>query len=204
MPSAQALQRLKAGNGRHRRQQAGEGLAPGDPTPADFPFALVVGCLEPAAAGEQLFAEKPGAVQCVRTAGPTLGAETMAAIEYAALVQNVAVVLVLGHEGCGVLTAAANARSAGDLRLPGSLGAWVPQAATGTRLGDPATGHVRALRATLRGADSLLTLTRSGQLKIAGGVLDRTTGLIEFLPDEPDVVEDDTPVKAGPTVRYGS
>ena len=186
MPSGQALQRLHAGNERHVKRLSGDAQAPGDPTRAAFPFALVVGCFEPDAAGEHLFAEKPGAVQCVRTAGPSLGADTMAAIEYAVLVQNVGVVLVLGHSGCGVLTAAADARAAGPVPLPGDLAAWVPLAAAGTRLGKPASGHVRALRAALRNADSLLTLTRSGQVKIAGGVLDPATGAIEFLPDEPD------------------
>lgn len=204
MPSGQALQRLHAGNERHVKRLSGDAQAPGDPTRAAFPFALVVGCFEPDAAGEHLFAEKPGAVQCVRTAGPSLGADTMAAIEYAVLVQNVGVVLVLGHSGCGVLTAAADARAAGPVPLPGDLAAWVPLAAAGTRLGKPASGHVRALRAALRNADSLLTLTRSGQVKIAGGVLDPATGAIEFLPDEPDEVEDDTPGFASTPVRYGS
>ena len=49
----------------------------------------------------------------VRNAGPTLGSDAMAAVEYAALVQNVGVVLVLAHQGCGVLPAAAAARAAG-------------------------------------------------------------------------------------------
>jgi carbonic anhydrase len=204
MPSGQALQRLQAGNVRHVKQLSGEAQAPGDATRAAHPFALVVGCLEPDAAGEHLFAERPGAVQCVRTAGPSLGADTVAAIEYAVLVQNVGVVLVLGHRGCGVLTAAADARAAGGVALPGQLAGWVPLAAAGTRLGEPATGHVRALRAALRGTDSLLTLTRSGQVKIAGGVLDPVTGAIAFLPDEPDEVEDDTPRATGTPVRYGS
>ncbi len=203
MPSAQALQRLMAGNVRYQRQRTGEQLAPGDQTPAGFPFALVVGCLEPNAAAEHLFAERPGSVQCVRNAGPSLGGDTMAAIEYAALVQNVGVVLVLTHLGCGVLTAAANARLAGDLPLPGTLAAWVPLAASGTRLGEPAVGHVRALRATLRATDSLLTLLWSGRLKIAAGVLNPTTGAIDFLPDEPDEVEDDSP-SAPVRVVYGS
>lgn len=203
MPSAQALQRLVAGNERYQRQRTGEHLPPGDRTPAAFPFALVVGCMEAGAAGEHLFAEQPGSVQCVRSAGPSLGDDTVAAVEYAALVQNVGVVLVLAHQRCGVLTAAANARSAGDLRLPGALGGWVPRAASGTRLGEPATGHARALRAALRSTDSLLTLLWYGQLKIAGGVLDPATGAIDFLPDEPDEVPDDaTPPRFG--VRYGS
>ena len=47
-------------------------------------------------------------------------------------------------------------------------------------------------------------MTRSGQVKIAGGVLDPATGAIEFLPDEPDEVEDDTPGFASTPVRYGS
>ncbi|MFT3859720.1 carbonic anhydrase [Micropruina sp.] len=193
MPSAQALQRLKAGNARYVTQRSGEGHSPGSPVTAEFPFAVVVGCLEPDAAGEHLFAETPGAVQCVRTAGPSLGADTMAAIEYAVLVQNVSLVLVLGHQGCGALRAAADARAAGSVPLPGELTGWVSRAATGTRLGDPATGHVRALRAVLHRADSLLTLIRSGEVKIAAGVLAPATGAIEFLPDEPDEVEDDCP-----------
>ena len=120
MPSAQALHRLIAGNERHQREHSGEAAAPGDQAPAAFPFALVVGCLEPGAASEELFAERPGAIECVRTAGPSLGADTMSAIEYAALVQNVGVVLVLGHQGCGVVTAAKDVRAAGGppLRTP--------------------------------------------------------------------------------------
>lgn len=203
MPSAQALQRLMAGNVRYQRQRTGESLAPGDLSPAAFPFALVVGCLEPNAAGEHLFAERSGAVQCVRNAGPSLGDDTVAAIEYAVLVQNVGVVLVLAHTGCGVLAAAANARAAGNVPLPGALAGWVPRAASGTRLGEPAVGHVRALRAALRRTDSLLTLLWSGQLKIAAGVLNPVTGAIDFLPDEPDDVEDDSP-QSPVGVRYGS
>ncbi len=214
MPSAQALQRLVAGNGRHQREHTGEDAARGDQAPAAFPFALVVGCLEPGAASEELFAERPGAIECVRTAGPSIGSDTMAAIEYAALVQNVGVVLILGHQGCHAVTAAKDARAAGRPPLPGALGAWVGLAAAGStalptadiEVADAVTGHVRELRAQLRRADSLLTLTRSGQLKIAGGVLDDVTRGIAFLPDEPDEV-----VEAGPgtaprvdPTRYGS
>jgi carbonic anhydrase len=214
MPSAQALQRLIAGNGRHRRERAGEHLAPGDLAPAAFPFALIVGCLEPGAASEELFAERPGAIECARTAGPTLGSDTLAAIEYAALVQNVGVVLVLGHAGCRAVSLAKNARAANGVALPGVLAEWVGLAAagsaalpaTGSKAADAVTGHVRALRAQLRRTDSLLTLTRSGQLKIAGGVLDEVTGGIDFLPDEPDeVIESGSSVAPRPDpTRYGS
>lgn len=190
MPSAQALQRLRSGNHRHLRQLSGES-AGGDMTPADFPYALVVGCIEPGAAGEELFAERPGAIECVRTAGPSLGADAMAAIEFAALVQNVGVVLVLAHPGCAALASARAARRATGLNLSPSLAEWVQTASAGTAGEDPALGHVRALRARLRAADALLTLTRSGQVKIAGGVLDPVTREIAFLPDEPDDFVDD-------------
>lgn len=214
MPSAQALHRLIAGNERHQREHSGEAAAPGDQAPAEFPFALVVGCLEPGAASEELFAERPGAIECVRTAGPSLGSDTMAAIEYAALVQNVGVVLILGHRGCGAVRAARDARAAGRPPLPGVLGKWVGLAAAGStarptvdiKAADAVTGHVRALRAELRRADSLLTLTRSGQLKIAGGVLNDVTRGIAFLPDEPDEVVELGPgvgARVDPT-RYGS
>lgn len=214
MPSAQALRRLIAGNERYRRIRAGEAAAAGDAVRADFPFALVLGCLEPGAAGEGLFAEHPGAVACLRTAGPSLGTDTLAGVEYAALVHNVGVVLVLGHRGCGAVTAARDARAAGTPELPGALGGWVTTAAAGSTAlpapgstaADPVTGHVRALRAGLSRVDSLLTLTRGGRLKIAGGVLDEATGAIDFLPDEPDEViepEAGTGPRPDPT-RYGS
>ncbi|MCW3159125.1 carbonic anhydrase [Micropruina sonneratiae] len=240
MPSAQALQRLKAGNERYCKQRAGEGAPPGDAAPAQFPFALVVGCLEPGAAAEEFFAERPGAILCLRTAGPSLGADAVAGIEYAVLVQNVAVVLVLAHRGCAAVETARVARQAG-VALPGSLDGWVRSAAAGTppptsadpgrgglvprpvaalvpvaaaggqaappTAGEPVEAHVRALRADLRRADSLLTLTRSGKVKIAGGVLDRDSGAIDFLPDEPDPFDlADEPaavVRPDPT-RYGS
>lgn len=205
MPSAQALQRLKSGNQRHLRQLGGE-PAGGDATPAGFPYALVVGCLEPGAAGEELFAERPGAVACVRTAGPSLGSDAMAAVEFAALVHNVGVVLVLGHAGCGAIASARAARRAAGVRLPPALSEWVRTASAGTAADEPVLGHVRALRARLRVADALLSLTRSGQLKIAGGVLDPVTRAIEFLPDEPDdFVEDPDPEPHRPDpTRYGS
>lgn len=212
MPSAQALQRLIAGNGRHQREVAGEGQPSGDSTPAAFPFALVVGCLEAGAAGEELFADRPGAIECVRTAGPSLGRDAMAAIEYAALVQNVGVVLILGHQGCGAVMAAKDARAAGFPPLPGVLGEWAELAATGCAalptkditVADAVTGHVRALRAQLRTADSLLSLTRSGQLKVAGGVLDDDTRGIAFLPDEPDEVVEPVGTPRPDPTRYGS
>lgn len=204
MPSAQALQRLKSGNQRHLRQLTGA-TAGGDITPAAFPYALVVGCLEPGAASEELFAERPGAIECLRTAGPSLGSDAVAAIEFAALVQNVGVVLILGHPGCAALASARAARGASGLNLTPALAEWVRTASAGTGGDDPVLGHVRALRARLRAADALLTLTRGGQLKIAGGVLDPVTREIDFLPDEPDdFVEDGDPQQAPDPTRYGS
>lgn len=119
MPSAQALQRLQAGNVRYCQQRAGNAPPPGDATPAGFPFALVVGCLEPEGGRRTPARGEAGAIEVVRKAGPSLGSDALAAVEYAALVQNVGVVLVLAHR-CGVLTAAAAARAATRVAsLPG-------------------------------------------------------------------------------------
>lgn len=205
MPSAQALQRLRAGNQRYQRHLAGEPLPPGDAGTAQFPFALVVGCLDAGAAGEDLFAERPGAVSCVRAAGPSLGEDVQAAVEYAALVHNVAVVLLLAHRGCAVLQTAAQARRSG-VALPGALGSWSATAAIGTGAVDAAAGHVLGLRQRLRQHDSLVSLTRDSRLLIAAGVLDPATGAIEFLPDEPTVEQVDQIEEgpATPTGQYGS
>ncbi|MBU2666277.1 carbonic anhydrase [Actinoplanes bogorensis] len=71
------------------------------------PFALVVGCADSRVPAEILFDQGLGDLFVVRTAGHVVDAAALGSIEYAVGHLGVSLIVVLGHEGCGAVAAAA-------------------------------------------------------------------------------------------------
>ena len=71
------------------------------------PRAAVLACADSRIAPELFFRREPGDLFVVRTAGQVAGATAIGSIEYAVAVLNVPLVVVIGHELCGAITAAA-------------------------------------------------------------------------------------------------
>lgn len=69
------------------------------------PFAIVVGCSDSRAAPEIVFDQGIGDLFVVRVAGNVIGPLELDSIEYSAIYLHSAVILVLGHENCGAVTA---------------------------------------------------------------------------------------------------
>lgn len=124
----QALERLLAGNAR---------FAAGDPEHPDQsderrdevaqgqrPFATVLGCVDSRVPPELVFDQGVGSLFTTRVAGNVLGAEVVGSIEFGWLELGIPLVVVLGHERCGAVTAAVEIIEAGD-DAPGSLQAIV-------------------------------------------------------------------------------
>ena len=85
------------------------GLAPGDTgTPAQRPYAAVLGCSDARVPVELIFNEGPNDLFVVRVAGNGLGNEVIGSLNYAIehLGGSLKLVVVLGHSGCGAVTAA--------------------------------------------------------------------------------------------------
>jgi len=85
------------------------GLLPSDPArPAQRPFAGILGCSDARVPIELIFNEGPNDLFVVRVAGNGLGSEVLGSLRY--LVENLSaglkLVVVLGHSGCGAITAA--------------------------------------------------------------------------------------------------
>ena len=125
--SAAALLRLDAGNRGFaalldRHEAHGErvqriisvapgdlGLTAGDPkAPEQRPFAAVVGCADARVPVELIFNEGPNELFVMRVAGNALGPDVLGSLKYATdhLSDSLKLVVVLGHSGCGALTAA--------------------------------------------------------------------------------------------------
>ena len=79
--------------------------------PPQRPFAAILGCADARVPVELLFNEGPNDLFVVRVAGNGLGAEGLGSLRYAAdhFADTMKLVVVLGHSGCGAVTAAVDA-----------------------------------------------------------------------------------------------
>jgi carbonic anhydrase len=76
--------------------------------PLQTPFAVVVGCSDARVPTEMLFGQGFNDLFVIRVAGNVLGDVCMGSVDFAlnALSDSVRVVVMLGHSGCGAVTAA--------------------------------------------------------------------------------------------------
>jgi carbonic anhydrase len=75
--------------------------------PKHRPFAAVVGCADARAPVEFVFNEGPNNLFVIRAAGNGPGSDVLGSLKYAvAHLDSLKLIVVLGHSGCGALTAA--------------------------------------------------------------------------------------------------
>jgi len=88
------------------------GLAPNAPgAPKQRPYAAVLGCSDARVPIELIFNEGPNDLFVVRVAGNGLGSEVLGSLKYAVdhLGGSLKIIVVLGHSGCGAVSAAVDA-----------------------------------------------------------------------------------------------
>lgn len=123
MPSsltpAAAWQRLSEGNERfvlgtaqHPDQDAARRATLGY---NQHPFAVMFGCADSRVAAEIIFDQGLGDMFVVRTAGHVIDTTVIGSIEYGIEVLGTPLVVVLGHDHCGAVEAAADALRTGQL-----------------------------------------------------------------------------------------
>jgi carbonic anhydrase len=83
------------------------GLA-GNGAPVQRPFAAILGCSDARVPVELVFGEGPNDLFVVRIAGNVLGNEVLGSLRYAVehLGSSLKLIAILGHSGCGAVTAA--------------------------------------------------------------------------------------------------
>lgn len=188
-----ALARLRAGNARFRDghlEHPDQGAVRMHQVEGEqHPFAAVLSCADSRVPPEIVFDEGLGDLFVVREAGHVAGAPTLGSIEYAVEHLGVHLVVVLGHEQCGAVSAAV-AALARQREPEGHILSLVDLIAPA--LADvPTTGpnavpqavraNVDAVVATLRASHPILAHhLEDGSLKVVGGVYDLHTGAIEW------------------------
>jgi carbonic anhydrase len=183
-----ALQELLDGNARfasgspaHPNRDAArrEGLVAGQQ-----PFAAVVACSDSRVPPELLFDRGFGDLFVVRVAGNVVDRAALGSIEYAALHLHVPLIMVLGHSGCGAVTAVlSDAEFEGELLAVAEL----LRPAVDICAGESDVDSVAKANATLtaewlaRRSVLLGDVVRSGETKIVAAFYDMTTGRVSVL-----------------------
>ena len=193
----EALQRLIDGNdsfvadrpaesdiSRERRLALAEGQQP---------FATLVGCSDSRVGPEQLFGAGLGELFIVRTAGNNVDAAGMGSIEYSVAVLKVPLIVVLGHEKCGAVAAAADVVNK-DVRFPGSIGRMVEPIIPAVLAAQRNAGEDKLVDAAVeenvrRMVERLQTYSEPmlldpqarGELKVVGAVYELATGRVRWL-----------------------
>jgi carbonic anhydrase len=79
------------------------------------PFAVIFGCSDSRLAAEIIFDLGLGDVFVVRTAGQVIDDAVLGSLEYSVSVLGVPLIVILGHDSCGAVTATVNAVETGEM-----------------------------------------------------------------------------------------
>jgi carbonic anhydrase len=182
-----ALEQLMAGNARFVAKQMtsfAEDLAilKQNTVAKQEPFAAVLSCVDSRVPVELLFDQTIGHVFVARVAGNICTPEIIASLEYGAAVLGTSAIVVLGHGGCGAVTATIEAKAA-----PGQISALyapirpaVEQAGPDPEAVIKANANIQA--ALLRTASPVIgDLIAQGRIKVVAAYYDLSSGQVSLL-----------------------
>lgn len=186
---AAALQKLKEGNQRfvqHQPQypdQSAKRLQ--EVAQAQHPFATILSCADSRVPAELVFDQGIGDLFDVRIAGNIATPEAIGSIEYAVALVGTPLLMVLGHERCGAVTAAVK-----NEPLPGAISTFVEpilpavkrvKDQPGDAVDNAVVANVRYQIEQLQRSTLLTERVQSGKLKIVGGRYDLDTGKVTMI-----------------------
>lgn len=185
----QALKKLIAGNQRFVRQQPQyphqSKARLREVAEAQHPFATVLSCADSRVPAEILFDQGIGDIFDVRIAGNISTPAAIGSIEYAVALLGTPVLMVLGHERCGAVTAAVENKP-----LPGEIGTFVEailpavdrvKGQPGDLVDNAVVANVRYQIEQLQRSPLLKERLQSGKLKIVGSRYDLDTGTVKMI-----------------------
>jgi len=186
------LRELKAGNEHHQRHQythPHETLSrQKELVSAQHPHAMILGCADSRVPPEVVFDQGLGDLFTVRVAGNIVDDAVIASFEYAVEHLHTPLIVVMGHQSCGAVTAAVDG---GD--VPGHLSALVTairpsvdkaKSLAGNLIDNAIRLNVETAVDQLRGSGPILSdAVAKGHLRIVGAVCSLENGEVHWLPN---------------------
>lgn len=186
---AQALRELAAGNRRWRtlrQRHPHESAAVREAlTTGQHPFALVLGCIDSRVPVELVFDQGLGDLMTVRSAGQVLDEAVLGSVAYGVLELDIPLVMVLGHQSCGAVTAAVRAEETGD-ELPAHIQYIADRIRPATdhtqqgeaRIDSTITRNIRMITGQLAREPDLAARMASGKLAVVGARYELSSQLV--------------------------
>jgi carbonic anhydrase len=189
-----ALNLLIEGNARYVANQSRErdfSAGRASRTKGQAPFAAILGCADSRVAPELAFDQGPGDLFVVRVAGNFVTPDGLASLEFGAAVLRTKLIMVLGHNSCGAVSATVTALQKGNT-LPGHIADLVRAMKPGIepvlrQSGDDlqqraVIANVRYNAQRLQHAKPILAeMTAKNEVRVVGAVYDLATGKVTLV-----------------------
>ena len=191
MSAADALKLLLEGNQRFvndKLEHPNQSVARrAEVAKGQHPFAAVLACSDSRTSPEIIFDRGLGDIFVARVAGNVADQVVIESLDYSVKHLGVRVVMILGHNRCGAVTAAvAGHEDEGDVGpMLSELRPAVEASKrmSGDRVENAVRENVKLVMKKLATSEELSAMVKSSELKIVGGVYDLDTGKIEMLRD---------------------
>jgi carbonic anhydrase len=153
-----------------------------------FPFAVILSCIDSRVPVELVFDQGIGDIFSVRVAGNIINEDVLGSIEYACKVAGSKIVVVLGHTKCGAVTAACKNVELGNItgllqKIKPAVSVINPE---NREMDDQAIEKVAIRNVQLsieriRAESSILSnMERNSEIAIVGALYSVTTAEVEF------------------------
>jgi carbonic anhydrase len=193
--AGEALARLKEGNARFIRGEARfptvqkEVLA--ELASGQQPYATILGCSDSRVPPELVFDAGFGELFIIRVAGNVLGPSILGTLQYAATHLHTPLFVVMGHEGCGAVSAAIASKFHGERQrsrietlleniLP-ALDDIDPSLPADALLDAAVEANVRWTMRSILDSPEGRARAAEGEMKLVGAVFEFHTGRARFL-----------------------
>ncbi|MCC7155900.1 MAG: carbonic anhydrase [Bryobacterales bacterium] len=189
MPADKALAVLKEGNQRYvTHRETHPDATPErrrELTKGQHPFAVIVGCADSRVPPELVFDAGFGDMFVIREAGNVVDSIVLGSVEYAVEHLGIKLVVVLGHEQCGAVTAAVNHTREGHITsIVKAIDPAVAETRNqpGDRVHNCVLANARRAASQLRTAKPILAkAVHDDGLKVIAAVYDLASGEVRFL-----------------------
>lgn len=157
---------------------------------SQHPFAVLVGCSDSRVSPEYLFGRGLGDLFIVRVAGNTVDQVGLGSIEYAVDHLDVPLIVVLGHEHCGAVSAAVSVVTEGadfDSAMDAMVAPIIPavlksQLAAGDLIDNSVKENARRVAESLKkSGPTIIERLAAGTLKIVPAYYSLDDGSVQFL-----------------------
>ena len=153
-----------------------------------YPFAVILSCIDSRAPAELVFDQGIGDIFSVRIAGNIVNEDILGSMEYACKVAGSKIVVVMGHSKCGAVTAACNHVELGNITTLLDKIKPVVEAVNMNEndIQDEDVEEVAQLNVELsikrirQESPILAEMEEKGEIEIVGAMYNVSTGLVEF------------------------